>query len=959
LDALSFLWEHFQAGEHEKINEIIARPNFQVSSLVSYFLIIYMMSIHEYDRAQAYLDQALLALTKDREVFDHGDQHHVQDRHDYAQVFYECQEILDLMRSESSESERAAIILNRRLKFFHRNETMWHQIIALRSLVFPIESNAPFYLKIIAALRKNRYFSIIDRYFTGYFESAIRPDILVERIRITWARGERQQALMSAKTGVRLLHVRNQAEFTAAYQEMDALFPFAMFSRFSEAPSFDSDLERYTNDRLGGSTFEESLDALKKLSSDGQRDFFLDFVHTMPDRGYRCLRFVMDRYYSGPEPAHALHHLFAKYTSQLNFNSLEAFQNAAESAKIALDHNPNAYTTWCGWAFANLQICTILRGEDAPQTNPDGYGIDAVHGYLKAIELRPSASLGHFCLLFGVLFSITDPDLISEEIVNQLLAVPAPRIITMIPQITTQLSHCSPRIRQLAQWLLASVGRQNFQEVFFPLNLCAADGGETARETLEMLRESHEAAADDAELFYDGLVRCAVTWFESWKFALEEASHLEGRHDAILAEKFAEMANPKCEMDNFFLAKFGAAIKDCQTLFEMKTERSLHSMWLKLKQLYEQLKQTVIKLGIIIVHKISEGLARRRGFHLRIPGSGNAMLDYIEPIMEILGTQEQPRSTFFVGHDGQKVKFLLKGNEDLRLDERIMQFFGLVNTLLHHSKADTNFSVATYAIVPLSKQAGLIKWVTGADTLHQMLMDFRELRQIAPYRENDICHATADADFKWLNALQRLEMFEVISQDCRALELLEVMWLRSPNAALWVQRTERFTVSSALMSIIGYVIGLGDRHPSNIMIQRDTGIIVHIDFGEAFESAQMRNLDAERVPFRLTRLIVNALEGSMTDGLYEKMCVTAARLIRRHRVTLSAQLGIFLREPLGLERFASEKVLINRVFQKLQGTELGDDGIEWTPENQVAKLIRVAADPKNYVRHYPGWCPFW
>lgn len=42
------------------------------------------------------------------------------------------------------------------------------------------------------------------------------------------------------------------------------------------------------------------------------------------------------------------------------------------------------------------------------------------------------------------------------------------------------------------------------------------------------------------------------------------------------------------------------------------------------------------------------------------------------------------------------------------------------------------------------------------------------------------------------------------------------------------------------MSIVGYIIGLGDRHPNNIMIQRETGQIVHIDFGDCFDVNKMR-----------------------------------------------------------------------------------------------------------------------
>jgi hypothetical protein len=35
-----------------------------------------------------------------------------------------------------------------------------------------------------------------------------------------------------------------------------------------------------------------------------------------------------------------------------------------------------------------------------------------------------------------------------------------------------------------------------------------------------------------------------------------------------------------------------------------------------------------------------------------------------------------------IGSDGHSYMFLLKGHEDLRQDERVMQLFGLVNTLL-------------------------------------------------------------------------------------------------------------------------------------------------------------------------------------------------------------------------------------------------------------------------------------
>ena len=58
------------------------------------------------------------------------------------------------------------------------------------------------------------------------------------------------------------------------------------------------------------------------------------------------------------------------------------------------------------------------------------------------------------------------------------------------------------------------------------------------------------------------------------------------------------------------------------------------------------------------------------------------------------------------------------------------------------------------------------------------------------------------------------------------------------------------------------MLGLGDRHPSNLMLHRYSGKILHIDFGDCFEVALHRDKFPERVPFRLTRMLVNAMEAS-------------------------------------------------------------------------------------------------
>ena len=52
--------------------------------------------------------------------------------------------------------------------------------------------------------------------------------------------------------------------------------------------------------------------------------------------------------------------------------------------------------------------------------------------------------------------------------------------------------------------------------------------------------------------------------------------------------------------------------------------------------------------------------------------------------------------------------------------------------------------------------------------------------------------------------------------------------------------------------MVGYVLGIGDRHAHNILIDTVTGEVVPIDFGIVFEQGKVLPIP-ETVPFRLKR----------------------------------------------------------------------------------------------------------
>lgn len=73
---------------------------------------------------------------------------------------------------------------------------------------------------------------------------------------------------------------------------------------------------------------------------------------------------------------------------------------------------------------------------------------------------------------------------------------------------------------------------------------------------------------------------------------------------------------------------------------------------------------------------------------------------------------------------------------------------------------------------------------------------------------------------------------------------------RAPTA--WFAMRLNYARSVATTSIVGHVLGLGDRHTSNILMDNSSGEVVHIDLGIAFD--QVCNLLFFVTPFCRSKL---------------------------------------------------------------------------------------------------------
>lgn len=114
---------------------------------------------------------------------------------------------------------------------------------------------------------------------------------------------------------------------------------------------------------------------------------------------------------------------------------------------------------------------------------------------------------------------------------------------------------------------------------------------------------------------------------------------------------------------------------------------------------------------------------------------------------------------------------------------------------------------------------------------------------------------------------------------------------------MWFERRLAYTNSVATTSMIGYILGIGDRHISNILIDQTTAELIHIDFGIAFEQARVLPTP-EKVPFRLTRDIVAGFGVSGIDGVFRKSCEKTMNVLRQNKSTIITILEVLLYDPL-------------------------------------------------------------
>eukprot|EP00879_Flechtneria_rotunda_P006073 GHRR01006386.1.p1 GENE.GHRR01006386.1~~GHRR01006386.1.p1 ORF type:complete len:3169 (+),score=1435.50 GHRR01006386.1:1331-9508(+) len=358
---------------------------------------------------------------------------------------------------------------------------------------------------------------------------------------------------------------------------------------------------------------------------------------------------------------------------------------------------------------------------------------------------------------------------------------------------------------------------------------------------------------------------------------------------------------------------------------------------------------------------------------------------------------------------GRPQRQLVKsGNDDLRQDAVMQQFFGLVNDVLASSPASRQrrLGIRTYRVVPCSPIVGLVEWVEGTVPMIEWLAagSQREGGACARYRK--------PGSLTWLDCWKKLS-------SAKAEELREAfLYVRDnfppvfhnfflenfPDPARWFEARITYTRSTAVSSMAGSIIGLGDRHMGNMLLDANTAEVVHIDLGIAFEQGLFLNTP-ERVPFRLTANVIDGMGAAGVEGPFRRCCETTMEILRSHKEALLTVVEVVLHDPLykwqmtpvkarrkqqdtiadanvqeaaaaasgavssasggqvgdagsaGAIGNADAERAVLRVKQKLEGQDV-EGGVAQSVSAQVGMLLQAAQDPDNLCRMFAGWAAF-
>ncbi|KKY24120.1 putative phosphatidylinositol 3-kinase tor2 [Phaeomoniella chlamydospora] len=812
-----------------------------------------------------------------------------------VQMLAELEEVAIYKKSALEPEKQAQLreTWNRRLLGCQRNVEVWQRMLKLRALVVSPRENLEMWIKFANLCRKSGRPGLAERSITSLSNVArdaqgnTPPEVIYAHLKYSWSAENKHVALS---------HLR---DFTTDLEQ-----------EFRQREAQLAHMSQSNGDRING--VGSGLADLGASDAQEPRRRLSD-IAKYPKLLAKC-------YLKQGEWQATL--------QRGDWRSEEVREGVAQilhSYKMATEHNEVSYKGWHAWALANFEVVMASSSSadresaTVPEPVVNDHVVPAVRGFFRSIALSQKSALQDTLRLLTLWFAHGGHDEVNRTITEGLPSVSIDTWLEVIPQLIARINQHNPKVRQAVHHLLAQVGKKHPQALVYPLTVAMKSNvtrrSLSAHHIMDSMRQHSPKLVEQADLVSHELIRVAVLWHELWHEGLEEASRLYfGDHN--VEGMFATLAPLHDMLDRgaetlrevSFAQAFGHDLAEarhfCNIYKQTQEVGDLNQAWDLYYGVFRKIARQLPQLMTLDLKYVSPRLKEAHDLELAVPGSYQSgkevtRIRRFDPILNVIPSKQRPRKMTLEGSDGKPYTYALKGHEDIRQDERVMQLFGLVNTLLSGDSEcfKRHLNIQRFPAIPLSQNSGLLGWVPNSDTLHNLIKEYRESRRILLNIEHRIMLQMAP-DYDNLTLMQKVEVFGYAMDNTTGKDLYRVLWLKSKSSESWLERRTNYTRSLGVMSMVGYILGLGDRHPSNLMLDRVTGNIIHIDFGDCFEIAMHREKYPERVPFRLTRMLTFAMEVSNIEGSFRITCENVMRVIRENKESLMAVLEAFIHDPL-------------------------------------------------------------
>ncbi|KAK1939194.1 DNA-dependent protein kinase catalytic subunit [Phytophthora citrophthora] len=324
-----------------------------------------------------------------------------------------------------------------------------------------------------------------------------------------------------------------------------------------------------------------------------------------------------------------------------------------------------------------------------------------------------------------------------------------------------------------------------------------------------------------------------------------------------------------------------------------------------------------------------------------------------DSMLGVLASKQLPKRLTVHCSDEKDYTFLVKGGEDLRLDQRIEQLFSVMNQILEADPRcrDQKLSLVTYDVIPMTQEIGILEWVGGTSTLKgvieaQLQIDERCTDLKSNNRQKlELFNTTAAKTYESFLMKQRGSSYsakvvaphskEVVDQFAKVQAMIPADLLRrqllglGSNYEAFLLVRDHFLKSLAVFSACSYVLGIGDRHLDNFLFDLASGQVIGIDFGVSFGAGASVLPVPELIPFRYTRQMDFVFQPYDGANLLAQEMQAVFDALRSKRQVVESVMNVFLHEPL-LDWQQS-----TTTHQKVLFEEAEDDDRSTLPDSDV------------------------